>query len=46
MLRAPLWYPVEKGKPVSPQIANVRRRLGIEVAKSCVLLAAVGVTES
>ena len=44
LLRAPLWHGAEKGKPVSPQIANVQRLLGTEVAKSRVLLAAAGVT--
>ena len=44
MLRAPLWQVAEKGKPVSPQILNVQRLLGIEVAKSRVVPAAAGVT--
>ena len=38
MLRAPLWQVAENGKPVSPQILNVQRLLGTEVA------AAAGVT--
>ena len=44
MLRAQLWHQPEKGNPVSPQIANVRRLLGSEMAKSRVLPAAAGVT--
>ena len=44
LLRAPPWHQTEKGKPVSPQIANVRRLLGTEVAKSRVVPAAAGVT--
>ena len=41
MLRAPLWQVAEKGKPVSPQILNVQRRLGTEFAKSRVVPAGV-----
>ena len=44
LLRAPLWQEIEKGKPVSPQIANLRRHLGTEATKSGVLPAAAGVT--
>ena len=44
MLRAPLWQVAEKGKPVSPQILNVQRLLGTEVAKSRVVPAATGIT--
>ena len=44
MLRAPLWQFAEKGKPISPQILNVQRLLGTEVAKSRVVPAAAGVT--
>ena len=44
MLRAPLLHAAEIGKPVSPQFANVRRRLGTEVAKRRVPPAAAGVT--
>ena len=44
LLRAPLWHQAEKGKPISPQISNVRRLSGAGVAKSRVLPAAAGVT--
>ena len=44
MLRAPLWQVAEKGNPVSPQILNVQRLLGTEIAKSRVVPAAAGVT--
>ena len=44
MLRARLWQEAEKGKRVSPQILNVRRLFGTEVAKCRVLPAAVGIT--
>ena len=44
MLSAQLWHEAEKGNPVSPQIANVRRLWGTEVAKSRALPAAAGLT--
>ena len=44
MWQAPLLQEAEKGKPASPQILNVRRLLGTEVAKSHVVPAAAGVT--
>ena len=44
LLLALLWHEAGKGKPVSPQIANVRRLFGTEVSKSRVLPAAAGVT--
>ena len=44
-MRSPLWHQAEKGKPVSPQIANVLRLLDTEFAKSRVLPAAVGNTD-
>ena len=44
LLGAPLWQEAEKHKPVSPQILNVGRLLGTEVAKSRVVSAAAGVT--
>ena len=44
MLRAPLWQVAEKGRPVSPQILNVERLLGTEIAKSRVVPAPAGVT--
>ena len=44
MLHAPLWQEAEKGKPISPQILNVRRLFGTEVVKSRVPPAAAGVT--
>ena len=44
MLRAPLWQEAEKGKPVSPQILNVRRLLGTEVAVWSPQLLALPVT--
>ena len=43
MLHAQLWHQPEKGKPVSPQNATLRKHLGSEVAKSRVVPAAVGV---
>ena len=42
MLRAQLWQPAEKGKPVSPQMANGRRLLGSEITKRRLLRAAAG----
>ena len=42
MLRAPLWHLADKGKPASPQIANVRRLLCSDFAKSRVPPAAAG----
>ena len=44
MMRAPLWQKAEKGKPVSPQMVNVQRLLGTEIAKSSAVPAAAGVT--
>ena len=44
MLRTLLRQEAEKGKPISPQILNVRRFLGTEFAKSRVVRAATGVT--
>ena len=42
MLRAPLWQVAEKGKPVSPQILNVKRLFGTGIAKSRMVPAAAG----
>ena len=42
MLRAQLWHQAVKGKP-NPQIANVRRLLGSEIAKRRVVPAPAGV---
>ena len=44
MLRAPLWQVAGNVQPGRPQIPNVRRRLGTEIAKSRVVPAAAGVT--
>ena len=43
MLRALLWQVAEKGRPISPQILNVERLLGPEVARSLAVPAAAGV---
>ena len=44
MLCAPLWQVAENGKAVSPQILDVQRLSGTEIAKSRVVPAAAGIT--
>ena len=43
-MRAQLWHPAEYCNSATPQIANVRRLLGSEIAKGRLLPATAGVT--